>query len=133
MKAFKASACIAAAMLGISLAAQCAPSGDVVPWSLLAKVKTGEKDGKVLVRFAPQVKALNQKRVRLQGYMQPLDASLVQRQFLLTIVPMTCPEDMPGGPVSVIYVRVAQPVEFVMGPVVVEGTLDVGRNPETGM
>jgi uncharacterized protein len=94
---------------------------DVVPWSTLTEVKTKEHKGRILPAFGPKQQALNQKVLKVQGFMVPMNANERQTHFLLTSVPLSCPFCLPGGPASIIEVKARSPVKYTQEPVVVEG------------
>ncbi len=98
---------------------------DVVAWSLLTDVKTRVRDKRVVPVYPPDVRALNQRQIKLHGFMLPLDPGENQRHFLLTSVPLTCAFCTPGGPESMVEVRAKSPVKYRDGAVVVEGRFHV--------
>jgi hypothetical protein len=98
---------------------------DVLAWSLLTDVTTRIENKRIVPVYSAGVKALNQKKQRLQGFMMPLDPGEVQRHFLLSSVPLTCSFCTPGGPESMVEVRTKVPVKYSLGAVVVEGTFHV--------
>lgn len=106
-------------------AVMAAPAG-TVPWELLQQAKTVQKADR---RFGPQytaeIRALDQKSVRIYGFMLPLDQSREQKRFLLASFPPHCPFCMPGGPESMVEVIADKPVEFTYEPVTISGRLAV--------
>jgi len=94
---------------------------DVLPWSVLTNVKTRVDKNRILPVFPAEVKALNKKSQRVQGFMMPLEPGEKQRHFLLSSVPMSCSFCTPGGPESMVEVKTKTPVKYTMEPVVVEG------------
>lgn len=105
---------------------------DVIPWSTLAQVEQRVEKSRVVQVYAPAVLALNQKTVRLQGFMSPLDPGERQVHFLLTSVPLTCAFCTPGGAESIIQVRTRQPIRYTMEGLVVEGRFHVLQNDTFG-
>ena len=79
------------------------------------------------------VAALNQKTLRLQGFMMPLDPGERQTHFLLSSVPLTCSFCVPGGPESMVEVKTKTPVKYSMEPVVVEGRFSVLHDDAYGL
>ena len=78
--------------------------------------------GRRVVTVYPQaVQELDQKNLRLQGFMMPLEPGLRQRHFVLASVPLTCAFCTPGGPESMVEVRTRSPVTYSQGAVVVQG------------
>jgi hypothetical protein len=79
------------------------------------------------------VRKLDQKQVRLQGFMMPLGPGEMQRHFLLASVPLTCSFCTPGGPESMVEVRTREPVKYSLGAVVVQGKLQVLQSDPQGL
>jgi hypothetical protein len=98
---------------------------DVLAWSLLTDVTTRIEKKRIVPVYSAEVKALDQKKQRLQGFMMPLDPGEQQRHFLLSSVPLTCAFCTPGGPESMVEVRTKVPVKYSLGAVVVEGKFHV--------
>lgn len=98
---------------------------DVLAWSLLTDVTTRIEKKRIVPVYSAEVKALDQKKQRLQGFMMPLDPGEQQRHFLLSSVPLTCSFCTPGGPESMVEVRTKVPVKYSQGAVVVEGKFHV--------
>jgi uncharacterized protein len=98
---------------------------DVVGWSVLTGVKTRPDKNRLLPAFEQAQLALNQKTLRVQGFMMPLEPGEKQTHFLLTSVPMTCQFCVPGGPESMVEVKAKTPVKYTLEPVTVEGKFAV--------
>jgi hypothetical protein len=109
------------------------PRSDVVAWSVLTDVKTVIQNKRIVPVYPAAVKALDQKKVRLQGFMMPLGPGEQQRHFLLASVPLTCSFCTPGGPESMVEVRTIQPVKYSLQAVVVEGKFHVLQNDPYGL
>ena len=112
--------------------AQLKPREDLVPWSLLTDVKTEVKNRRILPVYTPAVTALNQKTLRLQGFMLPLGPGEQQTHFILASVPPTCSFCSPGGPESMVEVLTRSPVKYSLNAVVVEGKFHVLQNDPYG-
>lgn len=106
---------------------------DVVAWSVLTDVSTRIDNRRIVPVYPRTVTALNQKKLRLQGFMMPLEPGEQQRHFLLASVPLTCAFCTPGGPESMVEVRTKAPVKYSLGAVVVEGTFHVLTNDPYGL
>jgi hypothetical protein len=105
-----------------------APKG-TVPWELLQKAQTVQKaDKKFGPLFTAEIKALDQRDVKLFGFMMPLDQSRRQKRFLLAAYPPHCAFCLPAGPESLVEVIAEKPVEFTFDPVVLSGRLAVLEN-----
>jgi len=105
---------------------------DVIAWSTLADISTRTERNRVVQVYSPAILALDQRTVRLQGFMTPLDPGERQVHFLLTSVPLTCPFCTPGGPESIVQVRSRRPVRYTIGALVVEGRFHVLHNDSLG-
>ena len=106
---------------------------DVVPWSVLTDVDTKIENRRIVPVYSPAVRKLDQKQVRLQGFMMPLGPGEMQRHFLLASVPLTCSFCTPGGPESMVEVRTREPVKYSLGAVVVQGRLQVLQSDPQGL
>ncbi|WP_066268564.1 DUF3299 domain-containing protein [Hydrogenophaga palleronii] len=106
---------------------------DVVAWSTLTDITTKVEKKRIVPVYPAPVAALNQKKLRLQGFMMPLEPGESQRHFLLASVPLTCGFCTPGGPESMVEVRTSKPVKYKLEAVVVEGTFHVLDNDPYGL
>jgi uncharacterized protein len=101
------------------------PRDDVVPWTVLADIKTKTEKSKIVPVFNAAQLGLNQKTQRVQGFMMPLEPGEKQRHFILSSVPLSCGFCLPGGPESLVEVKTKEPVKYSMEAVVVEGRFSV--------
>jgi hypothetical protein len=102
----------------------------VVSWSLLAQVKSRTEGKKVVPEFAPAVRELHDKDVRLQGFMLPIVTGERHDHFLLTMRPPHCPFCLSLGPEYIVEVRATKPIKHTYDPVVLSGRLNVlGDDP----
>ena len=67
--------------------------------------------------FPQDVQALNNRTVKLEGLMMPLEPGEKQRHFLLSSVPVTCAFCVPAGPEGLVEVRSRTPVKYTLEPV----------------
>ena len=116
---------LGAACIGLAFAAQ---AQDVVTWKAFAQVEMTRSSGRIVPRFSEALAALDQKEVKVQGFMLPLDMGEKHALFILSAVPPTCAFCMPGGPESMIEVIADKPVEFTYEPIVVAGRMAVLEN-----
>jgi hypothetical protein len=112
-------------------------SRGILTWNALASVKTVRIDNvdnrlgaKFQFRldpvFSPEVRALNGRKVRLQGFMLPIEAGLAEhRHYLVSARPSNCDFCVPGGPESFAEVRAKSGARYTTEPVVVEGRLEL--------
>lgn len=121
-----------ALLIGLACAFPAAAQ-DVVPWKTFAQVQvTKSKDG-FEPRFAQEVADLDQKQVKIQGFMMPLEMGEQQSLFVLSAVPPTCSFCMPGGPEAVVEVRAKRPVAYTEAAVTVSGKLSVLKAEPSGI
>jgi len=106
---------------------------DVVAWSVLTDISTRIDNRRIVPVYPSAVRRLDQTKVRLQGFMMPLEPGEQQRHFLLSSVPLTCSFCTPGGPESMVEVRTRSPVRYSLGAVVVEGKFHVLVNDPYGL
>lgn len=105
-----------------------APAG-TIPWTLLLSTQTVQKaDKKFGPAFPPDVRKLNNQKVKLYGFMMPLDQSKRQKRFLLSAYPPHCSFCLTGGPESLVEVLADTPVDFTFEPLVLSGRMAVLDN-----
>ena len=112
------------------------PAG-TIPWLTFRQVKLVEqkKDGKttLMPEFAKVLRDLDNKPVKLYGFVLPLSTTTKQKHFLLSSVPLTCSFCVPGGPESMVEVKTKVPVAYTMEPVTVEGRFAVLNDDPYGL
>lgn len=106
---------------------------DVVSWKVLSQVELVRQKDRYVPQFAAAVTALDQKEVKLQGFMMPLQMGDKQSHFVLTAMPQTCAFCLPGGPESLVEVKSKTPVKYTFEPVVLTGKLAVLKDDPTGV
>lgn len=106
---------------------------DVVSWKTFAQVKMSRTSDRVVPEFASSVASLDQKEVKVQGFMLPLDTGEKHALFILSAVPPTCSFCMPGGPDAVVEVRAKRPLAYTEDAVVITGKLSVLKDDPTGV
>lgn len=105
-----------------------APLG-AVDWKVLFSI--GEEEiidqGLSLFKpiFSPAVKKLNGKKIKIKGFMFPLDMAETQKHFLLSAFPPSCPFHAPGGPKHIIDINVEEGIEFTYDPLIIEGEMEL--------
>src|SRR5512144_1760694 len=105
----------------------------IVPWRTLAQVETEQVGIRVVTRFSREILALDQKEVKLQGFVVPLDIGDRQKRFLLSAVPADCPFCLPAGPDALGEVQAKAPVRYGGEPIVVSGRFSVLQGEEGGL
>ena len=106
---------------------------DVVSWKTLSQVELVKQKDRYVPQFAKDVSALDQKEVKVQGFMMPLQVGDKQSHFVLSALPVTCSFCMPGGPEALVEVKTKQPVKYSFDPVIVSGKLSVLKDDPTGV
>src|SRR5262245_33153316 len=106
---------------------------DVLSWNLLSKVELVKQKDRYVPQFAKDVVALDQKEVKVQGYMMPLEVGDKQTHFVLSAMPQSCAFCLPGGPESMVEVKSKTPVKYTFDAVVVTGKLAVLKDDPTGI
>lgn len=108
------------------------------PWSLLESTKEATRlDANKLIRskplFPPSVKALGGKKIKVSGYMLPLQNGAKQTHFVLLAYPPDCPFHLNPAPMQFIEVRTKAPVGVSYDVRTIEGTLTLGGEDEQGI
>lgn len=107
-----------------------------IDWKLIGKTKvidinTKDENGFDLnyqkPEFPDDVKALDKTKIRIRGYMFPLDSVEEQSQFLFGPFPLNCPFQYHVTPALVIEAHTAQdfPITFSYDPMTIEGDLEL--------
>ena len=106
---------------------------DVVSWKLLSQVELVKQKDRYVPKFANDVAALDQKQVKVQGFIMPLQMGDKQSHFVLTAMPQSCSFCLPGGPESMVEVKSKAPVKYTFEPVVLTGKLSILKDDPTGV
>ncbi len=109
-----------------------------VPWAVLESTKeVTRKDKNDLIRTKPvfpaAVKALAGKRIKLNGYMLPLENGASQSHFVLLAYPPDCPFHLNPMPMQFVEVRSATPVKVSYDVRTIEGVLTLHGDDEKGI
>jgi uncharacterized protein len=110
-----------------------ADRNDVLSWKTLSQVELVKQKDRYVPQFAKDVAALDQKQVKVQGFMMPLQTGDKQSHFVLTAMPQTCSFCLPGGPESMVEVKSKTPVKYTFEPVVLTGKLAILKDDPTGV
>ena len=106
---------------------------DVVSWKMLSQVELVKQKDRYVPKFANDVAALDQKQVKVQGFIMPLQMGDKQSHFVLTAMPQSCAFCLPGGPESMVEVKSKTPVKYTFEPVVLTGKLSILKDDPTGV
>jgi hypothetical protein len=99
----------------------------------LSQVELVKQKDRYVPQFAKDVAALDQKQVKVQGFMMPLQTGDKQTHFVLTAMPQTCSFCLPGGPESMVEVKSKSAVKYTFEPVVLTGKLAILKDDPTGV
>lgn len=105
----------------------------VVSWDTLAKVRQIKTRDRILPEFSKEIIALNDKEVKVQGFMMPLEPGEKQKHFLISLSPQSCNFCLPAGPEGVIEVKSKTPVKYTFDPVILSGKMAVMKDDPMGM
>ena len=106
----------------------------VVSWKLLGQATTVQaKKGRMVPKYTPQIIALDNTDVQVQGFMMPIEPGQKHRHFLLTVTSASCPYCLPAGPEGVVEIRSRTPVKFSYAPFIVQGRLKVLASDPMGL
>jgi hypothetical protein len=105
----------------------------VVSWSVLGQVKSATVGAKVVPEFAAPVAALDQREVKVQGFMLPIVTGETHSHFLLTMRPPHCPFCLSIGPEYIVEVRTKAPIKHTYEPIIVAGKFAVLRDDPFGL
>jgi uncharacterized protein len=106
---------------------------ELVPWKTFALVELERSSERIAPRFSATVAAFDQKEVKVQGFMLPLDMGEKHALFILSAVPPTCAFCMPGGPEAVVEVHAKRALAYTDNAVTVTGRLSVLKDDPTGI
>lgn len=107
---------------------------DVVSWKLLSQVQPVKVNDRILPQFSDAVLALDQKAVKVQGFILPLETGAKISLFLLSAIPQSCPFHVHvGGAESLIEIRTTNPMAFTWDGVILTGKLSVLKNDPEGV
>ena len=118
------------ACIGLAFGAR---AEELVSWKTFAQVEVARSSTGIVPRFSDSVAVLDQKQVKVRGFMLPLDTGEKHALFVLSAVPPTCAFCMPGGPEAVVEVRAKRPLAYTDDAVTVSGKLSVLKSDPTGI
>ncbi len=101
-----------------------------LPWEVLSQVELVFDGPDMVPEYAAEVQALSGQRIRMVGFMLPLDSS--GERVLLSQYAPHCPFCMTAGPESFVELNCEEPFEMSLEAIVVEGDLEVLENSWEG-
>jgi uncharacterized protein len=105
-------------------------------WRTLADVSVKREKDRMVPTYSKQVSALNNKEVKIEGFMIPLDPSTPkeQKHFVLTAMPQSCSFCLPPvGMEGIVEVKTTKPVPVTIEPVRISGKLNVLTDDPMGL
>lgn len=106
-------------------------------WSILESTKEIQRLNSGMIYSKPDfpaaVKSLAGKRIRVNGYVMPLENKARQSHFVLLAYPPDCPFHLNPAPNQFIEVLVSSPVAVNDDVRTIEGTLVLGGFDESGI
>ena len=104
------------------------PEG-ALSWDVLTDIEVGhamiDNFMQYVPTFTPAVEAIHGTKIKLNGYMVPMEPDDYQERFVLTPYPHTCPFHMPAGPGGFVEVQADFPVKYAYDPVLIEGHFQI--------
>jgi uncharacterized protein len=129
----RTNALIAAALLLALMPAAADDKSGVVSWETLAQVSVTRQKDRYVPEFSKQILALDQREVKLKGFMMPLEPGLAQTHFLLSAQPPDCAFCMPGTAEQFAEVRAKVPVKVPSDVIVMSGKFSLVRDDSGGL
>ena len=117
------------------LAAPTPPGG--TSWAVLESTKEIQRTQMGIIYskpdFSPKVKALAGRKIKVTGYVMPLESSAKQTHFVLLGYPPDCPFHLNPAPTQFIEVRVGKSIAMDNTARTIEGTLVLSGTDESGI
>ncbi len=98
---------------------------DVWPVFAACKVDNHYVKMNYSIAYTPAAKALDGKKIRLDGFMLPLESGEKSNHFLLSVRSPTCPYCPPGAPNEIVEVFTQKPIGWSEQLTTVEGILQL--------
>jgi uncharacterized protein len=113
------------------------PEG-VVGWDTLGQLEVRTEviaplQAQFHTEYSEAIKALDGEKVKLMGFIYPLEGGLEHKRFLLTAWPPSCPFCLPAGPSQMVEVFCDEPVEFTEGAILMAGQFELLEDDPTGL
>jgi uncharacterized protein len=104
-------------------------------WQTLLKTKISVDTTKGLysAKFSEDIKKLNGQKIKVSGFIVPLEPTITFKHFLLSKKTAVCPFCPPGEPNEVIEVFATKPEKWQDNLVVYEGQFELVNNREQGI
>ena len=129
----RTNALIAAALLLALMPAAAEDRSVQISWETLAQVSVTRQKDRYVPEFSKQILALDQREVKLKGFMMPLEPGMAQTHFLLSAQPPDCGFCMPGTAEQFAEVRAKVPVKVPSDVIVMSGKFSLVRDDSGGL
>lgn len=99
-------------------------------WDLLVE-KTYKKNAnnKFIPYFPPQLKALDNTKIELNGYIIPIKSGITHNSFLLSVLPvLQCQYCGLGDIPEMVIIYMKDKIKFTEKPILLEGILKIDEN-----
>lgn len=115
-------------------------SAGAIPWQDFASTKTKEKciitkagfnDCRLHPIYNQTMLQYNGQKVKVMGYMFPLENTEKQKFFLIGPYPLSCPFHYHSPNAEIVVVKTKKPIAFSYKPILLEGRLKVAYDKET--
>lgn len=107
---------------------------DDLLWKSFAKCKMKmAPDASYIINFAPEVKAMDGKKVTISGFMLPLEPKDKFSHFLLSKNAPTCAYCPPGEPNQIVEVFSSKPLSWKEDVVTISGRLILMHDNKKGI
>ena len=111
---------------------------DAVSWQTLANldldfVAHGPGRTEFKLTYPPALRQLDGTRVKMLGYIFPLEGGERHARFLLSAYPPGCPFCLPGGPRELVEVECDTPLAYSQEAILLEGTFHLLHDDPSGM
>jgi uncharacterized protein len=107
-----------------------------VSWRTLAEVSVKREKDRMVPTYNKAVAALDNKPIKIEGFMIPLDPSTPkeQKHFVLTALPQSCSFCLPPvGMEGIVEVKTSKPVPVTLEPVRISGTFRALKDDPMGL
>ena len=107
-----------------------------VTWDMLEDLDFVETDGEWNIAFGEKVQELNGKTIKIYGFMMPLDGSLQQKHFILSMLPIEgCQFCAPGTQAQFIEVNASrgEGIRYTYDSIQIQGTFELMPDAPMGV
>ena len=104
-------------------------------WLVLqgARIAADVDKGEYTAQFDPALARMDGQRIRLSGYMLPVETETAGSHFVMTRRSASCPFCAPPGLTEAVEVFLSRRIRYTLDPVTVTGRLHLVRRSEAGL